>query len=135
MVQAEIDRNRDRIVALSKDIMAHPETGFQEERTAARVQSVFKEMGLEFRSGLAHTGVKARMKGRSVGPTIGVLGELDAIITPDSPVADPATGAAHGCGHNAQIASMAGAGIGLQPIMKYLDGDVVLFAVPAEECI
>ena len=45
------------------------------------------------------------------------------------------TGAAHACGHHAQIASMLGAGMGLQPLMGQLDGDVVLFAVPAEECI
>lgn len=135
MVQAEIDRQADRIVGLSSEILAHPETGFFEQQTSARVQRVFGEMGLRFQSGLARTGVKARMSGRSSGPTVGILGELDSIITPDSPVADPVTGAAHGCGHNAQIASMIGAGLGLQPIMKYLDGDVALFAVPAEECI
>ena len=75
------------------------------------------------------------MSGGKPGPTVGILGELDAILVPESPVADAQTGAAHGCGHNAQIASMTGAGLGLQPIMQYLDGDVMLFAVPAEECI
>jgi len=134
-VVLEIDRRAKDIIALSADIMGHPETGFFEARTSEHVQKKFREMGLEFESQLARTGVKARMTGRKPGPTVGILGELDAILTPDSPVADPSTGAAHGCGHNAQIASMIGAGLGLQPIMKDLDGDVVLFAVPAEECI
>lgn len=135
LVSAEIDRRADEIIALSTDILRNPETGFFEERTSAVVQQVFREMGLSFAHGLARTGVKARMTGRKPGPTVGILGELDSILTPDSPVADPKTGAAHGCGHNAQIASMVGAGLGLQPFMKHLDGDVVLFAVPAEECI
>ncbi|MCO5159156.1 MAG: amidohydrolase [Aquamicrobium sp.] len=134
-VCAEIDRRADEIVALSSGILADPETGFFEERTSRIVQEKFRDMGLAFESGLARTGVKARMRGGSDGPTVGILGELDAILTPDSPVANPATGAAHGCGHNAQIASMIGAGIGLQTVMEHLDGDVVLFAVPAEECI
>src|SRR5919199_1271711 len=80
-------------------------------------------------------GVKARMKGRSPGPTVGILGELDSLIVSDHPLADPVTHAAHACGHNAQVASMLGAGMGLQAVMDELDGDVVLFAVPAEEYI
>lgn len=132
---AEIDRRTSEIIALSADILAHPETGFFETRTSTVVQQIFGSMGLAFEAKLARTGVKARMSGRKPGPTVGILGELDAILVPESPVADPQTGAAHGCGHNAQIASMVGAGFGLQPIMQHLDGDVVLFAVPAEECI
>ncbi len=134
-VKAEIDRRAGEIIDISTDILAHPETGFFEARTSEVVQKKFGEMGLAFTPELARTGVKARMRGRKAGPTVGILGELDSIITPDSPVADPDTGAAHGCGHNAQIASMIGAGLGLQAVMHHLDGDVVLFAVPAEECI
>jgi len=132
---SEIDRRANEIIALSADILAHPETGFFETRTSEVVQQIFGGMGLPFESKLARTGVKARMSGGKRGPTVGILGELDAILVPDSPVADAQTGAAHACGHNAQIASMIGAGFGLQPIMQHLDGDVVLFAVPAEECI
>ncbi len=131
----EIDRRAAEIIDISTRIMAQPELGFFEERTARVVAETFAEMGLQCRTGLARTGVKTRLHGRSAGPTLGILGELDAIITPDSPIADASTGAAHGCGHNAQIASMIGAGLGLQLVMDELDGDVVLFAVPAEECI
>jgi amidohydrolase len=134
-VCAEIDRWAERITALSDDIMRHPETGYQETRTAALVTEQFRAMGLEPAGGLARTGVKARMHGRSSAVTAAVLGELDALVIPGHPHADPQTGAAHACGHNAQIASMIGAGLGLQAVMDQLDGDVVLFAVPAEECV
>jgi amidohydrolase len=134
-VIAEIDRNAERITALSDEIMRHPETGFREHETARRIAEQFRAMGVPFREGLAGTGVKARLSGRSGGPAVAVLGELDSLIISDHPHADPGTGAAHACGHNAQLASMIGAGLGLQAVLDELDGDVVLFAVPAEECI
>lgn len=135
MVDAEITRRSDEIVRLSTRLLEQPETGFFEFESAQLVEQQFADMGLPFQGGLARTGVKARLPGRIRGLTVGILGELDALMTPDSPVADPTTGAAHCCGHHAQVASMIGAGLGLQPIMQHLDGDVVLFAVPAEECI
>ena len=134
-VCAEIERRAEDIVRISEHIMRHPESGFREVRTAQYVCGELDRMGLAYRSGLALTGVKARMSGRTSGPTVGILGELDSLIVSDHPYADPVTGAAHACGHFAQIASMLGAGMGLQPVMGQLDGDVVLFAVPAEECI
>jgi amidohydrolase len=134
-VCAEIDRQADRIIGISKHILAHPEIGFCETKTASYVADQFADMGLQYRSGLALTGVKARMKGRRSALTVGILGEMDSLLAPDSPVADAETGAAHCCGHNAQVASMVGAGLGLQAVMNELDGGVVLFAVPAEECI
>lgn len=135
LVQEEIDRRADDIVRVSAAIQAHPETGFFEHRTADVVAGEFREMGLSVETQLARTGVKATMRGHSDGPTVGILGELDSLIVPDSPVADPVTGAAHCCGHNAQVASMIGAGLGLQPVMEHLAGNVALLAVPAEECI
>ncbi|MDR7302581.1 amidohydrolase [Haloactinomyces albus] len=134
-VCAEIDRQAERIVAFGDEIMRNPETGFREHDTARRVIKQFVDMGLEYRSGLAGTGVKARMPGRSRRRTVSILGELDSLLISDHPYADPGTGAAHACGHNAMAASMLGAGLGLQPVMDELDGDVVLFGVPAEECI
>ena len=130
---AEIDRRKGEIVAISEHIMRHPEAGYREARTAEYVAGWFGRMGLGFREGLALTGVKARLRGRSRGTTVAVLGELDSLIVAEHPLADPATHAAHACGHNAQVASIIGAGMGLQAVMDELDGDVVFFAVPAEE--
>ena len=65
------------------------------------------------------------------------MGELDALVVPDHPRADSATGAAHACGHNAQIAGMLGAAMGLVRVnaAEHLSGNVVFFAVPAEEYV
>ncbi len=128
-----VESSRDRLIELSADLQRHPETGYREERGAAVVADWFTGMGLPFETGLSRTGVKARMTGGSSGPTAAVLGELDALLLPGHPLADPATGAAHACGHHAQVASMLGAAVGLAAVREQLDGDVVFFAVPAEE--
>lgn len=134
-VCAEIDRRSQEIVAISDHVMRNPETGYREVRTAAFVADHLEQMGLQPRTGLALTGVKARMSGRSSGLTVAIMGELDSLVSAEHPFADPQTHAAHCCGHNAMIGSMIGAGYGLQTVMDQLDGDVVLFAVPAEEGI
>src|ERR1700726_2180108 len=94
-------------------------------------------LGLMPQTGLALTGVKGRIRGRVPGPRLALIGELDSLRTSDHPLADPHTGAAHSCGHNAQIAGMLGVAMGLSAIgaTEHLAGELVFFAVPAEEFI
>lgn len=134
---AAIKARRADIEAIASAIFAEPELGFKENKTSAKVQAAFKELGLEFTTGWGLTGVKARMKGGKPGKTVAVLGELDAIICRQHPNADPATGAAHCCGHHVQIANMLAVGWALKDsgVLDELAGDVVLFAVPAEEYV
>lgn len=135
LVAQEIDASAQWIEEVSGHIMRNPESGYREFQTAQYVQDQFDDMGVNYRAGLARTGVKAQLKGRKPGPSVAILGEMDSLIMPGHPFADPETNAAHACGHNAQIASMLGAGRALKTVINHLDGNVVLFAVPAEECI
>ncbi len=132
-----IDSARDRIVEIGEAIMDTPELGFKEHRTADRVRETLEELGLELEDGLAITGVKAVLRGGQPGPTVALMGELDALQVPGHPRADPETGAAHACGHNAQIAGLMGAAMGLTQsgVAEQLAGNVVFFAVPAEEYV
>lgn len=132
-----VDRHADAIIDLGETILRNPETGFNEVKTAALVAQRMNALGLAPRTGLALTGVKGRLSGRAPGPRLGLIGELDSLRTSEHPLADPATGAAHSCGHNAQIAGMLGAAIALTDakIADHLTGEIVFFAVPAEEFI
>jgi len=136
-VCAAIDSNAAKIAAYAEDVAKEPELGFKETKTAAKMAAVFDELGIEYRAGLAITGVKGRVHGGKKGPTIAVIGELDAIGCADSPLANPLTGAAHACGHNIQQAAMIGAAYGLvkSGVLADLAGDVVFFGVPAEEYV
>ena len=109
--------------------------GYKEHKTAALVKAELEKLGIEPECSLAVTGVKGRMAGASSGVTVAVMGELDAVTCATNPDANPETGAAHACGHNAQIAAMLGAAMGLSAVREYLDGDVCFFAVPAEEFV
>jgi amidohydrolase len=130
-----IDRRADQIISLGETIRHNPELGFKEVKTARLVEHTLKELGLSPQTGLALTGVRAALPGAKAGPTLALLGELDGLVVSDHPLADPETGAAHACGHNAQIAGLLGAVIGLldSKALPHLAGRVVAFAVPAEE--
>ncbi len=136
-VAAAIDRHQDEIIAIAERIWRDPELGFKEFRTAQIVMEEFGRLDLPQRSGLAITGVKAIADSGKPGPTVAIIGELDSILVADHPSANPETGAAHCCGHNAQIANMLGAGIALieSGVMAELSGRVALMAVPAEEYV
>ncbi len=131
-----IDRAGDKIAAYAESVMKEPELGYKEVKTAAKTAALMKEIGLPVEEGLAITGVRATLQG-DAGPTIAILGELDAIGCPEAEFANPETGAAHACGHNHQLAAMMGAAFGLAALYKEckLPGKVVFFAVPAEEYV
>ena len=128
---------QDRLRMLASAIMDEPELGYKEHKTSQKVQDMFTELGIPFTTGHAITGVKGRLQGGKSKKTVAMIGELDAIVCHRHPKADPLTGAAHCCGHNVQIANLFAVAIGLQAegVMEALGGDVVLFAVPAEEMI
>lgn len=131
-----IDKNRETILSFARDIQNHPELGFEEERTAERVEKLFGRLGLEVKTGLARTGVRGDLPEKK-GPNVTILGELDGILCRSHFLADPKTGAAHACGHHAQLAAMAGAAMALceREVRASLDGNVTFFAVPAEEYV
>ena len=130
-----IERHADALIGMGETIRHQPELGFKELKTAALVAKMFEDLRVPHRSGLAITGVKAELKGAKPGPTLGLIGELDALVVSGHPLADPITGAAHACGHNAQVTAVVGATMALVETgaMQHLAGRIVPFAVPAEE--
>lgn len=132
-----IDSHRDRIIELGDSIFAEPETGWKEFKTADKIKKVFLSLGLSTVDKQCITGVIAQVKGKEKKLKVAVMGELDALLVPDSPNADPTTGAAHMCGHNCMIAALSGVAyaLGDHSISEQLSGDVALMAVPAEEFI
>ena len=132
-----IDSKADELTALAKTILKNPEPGFREVKTAMLVAQQFGALGMQPRSGLGVTGVRADASGTSPGPTVAVLGELDSLIVSDHPHANPDTGAAHACGHHCQIAMMLGAAKALtnSDVLTSLAGRIAFMAVPAEEYI
>ena len=135
---AAIESNKQDIIEIAQDVLSHPEAGFSEIKTSRLVERKFEELGVQHQSGLALTGVKGRITaGGGPGPKVAIISELDSLIVNDHPFADQETGAAHACGHNCQIGMMMGAIVGLlaPEVLGQLSGEIIPFAVPAEEFI
>jgi len=136
-IVARIDARAQTIVDLGETIFRNPETGYKEFETAGRVQAALERLGLKVRTGLGITGLRAEIDTGRPGPTVALLGELDALVVPGHPNANPTTNAAHACGHNAQVAGMVGAAMALtdREVIGQLSGRIVFMAVPAEEFV
>lgn len=136
-VSQVIDENREKIIELGKKIYENPELGYKENFATELVADTLKEIGLDPKKNDNLTGCNALAEGKSAGPKIAVMGEIDAILVQDHPDADPETGAVHACGHNIQTAVMFGTALGLNLANAFenLSGSVKFMAVPAEEYV
>jgi amidohydrolase len=119
-----IDELADRLVAVSRDIHAHPELAFQEHHAAGLLCDTLDEAGLEAERGVftLETAFEARLPTRGDGPTVAILAEYDAL-----------PGIGHACGHNLIATAALGATLGLQAVADALPGTVRLIGTPAEE--
>lgn len=135
-IVALIEEHKQEIIEFAKDIYTHAELGYKEFETAKKFAEAMKKLGLHTREQLAVTGVKAYInEEKKENVSLALIGELDALRIPNHKYANPETQAAHCCGHHAQMAGIFGAAIALsdETIRKEMDGQVILFAVPAEE--
>jgi amidohydrolase len=138
-VLEEIDRNAAHLIEnVGEPVYRDPELGFKEFKTAKIVGREFSRLGLAFDEQIAITGLKTTVSaGGGAGPNVAVIGELDSVLVADHEFANPETGAAHCCGHNAQITTMLGVANGLlkSGVLDELAGRVTFIAVPAEEYV
>jgi amidohydrolase len=125
----------DEILALRRDLHAHPELGHHEVRTTQVVADRLTVAGLTPRL-LPGTGVICDIGGS--GPLIALRADLDALPLPDRsgrPWTSTVDGVAHACGHDVHTAGLLGAGLALTDLDRAgrLPGRVRLIFQPAEE--
>lgn len=110
---AEIEAILPDLVALRRDIHAHPELGFCEHRTAGRIAEELRSLGIEVHEGIGTTGLVGVLKGRREGArTLGLRADMDALPIDEQtnlPWASTHPGAFHGCGHDGHVAMLLGA--------------------------
>ncbi|UFN48533.1 M20 family metallopeptidase [Roseomonas sp. OT10] len=131
-----LDALQPELVAIRRDIHAHPETAFEESRTAALVAGKLREWGLEVTEGLGGTGVVATLKGRRPGQrAIGLRADMDALFIPEAtgkPYASTVEGKMHACGHDGHTTMLLGAARVLAEDPDF-GGTVAFIFQPAEE--
>lgn len=124
----------EEICAFGDRILATPELGYKETKTSAFAAEKLTALGLTVQH-FARTGLKAMLAGGSDGPCVGIISEPDAVVCFGHPHADAQSGAAHACGHHAQMAAAYGAVLALitSGVLPELSGRVALLVTPAEE--
>lgn len=132
-----VEKHKQLILDVERYVWEHPETGYKEFETSKYMADVFEGLGYSLTYADGITGFYTTLDTGKPGPTVLILGELDSIICPDHPEANPVTGAVHSCGHNAQCAALVGVAAALKEpgIKEELCGIIKLCAVPAEELL
>ena len=136
-IKTAVEKHRKLIFDAEEFIWQHPETGYKEVMTSKYMEDLFRSLGYDPVCAEDLTGFYTRIDTGRPGPEILVLAEMDSIICPTHPNADPVTGAAHSCGHHAQCAAMAGIAAALKEpgMLDGLSGSIRLCLVPAEELL
>ncbi|MCK8785817.1 M20 family metallopeptidase [Roseomonas sp. NAR14] len=127
-----------RLVALRRDIHAHPELGFEETRTAGIVAAELARLGIPHRGGYGGTGILGVIEGGRPGPTLAIRADLDALPIHEETGLDYAStveGRMHACGHDLHTATLLGVAAVLRDLAPRLAGRVLLVFQPAEETL
>ena len=124
------------LTAIRRDIHRHPETAFEERRTAQIVADKLQSWGIEVHRGLATTGVVGTLKGKRPGQkTIGLRADMDALHLQEKNEFDYASVHAnkmHACGHDGHTTMLLGAAKHLAAAPDFA-GTVHFIFQPAEE--
>nr|WP_295081961.1 M20 aminoacylase family protein [uncultured Roseateles sp.] len=131
----DILQNAAGIATLRRDIHAHPELCFQEERTANLIAKALTEWGIPVHRGLGKTGVVGIVKNGTSNRAVGLRADIDALpMTEHNKFAHASTfpGKMHACGHDGHTAMLLSAA---QHLAKHrnFDGTIYLVFQPAEE--
>lgn len=127
-----------RLIALRRDLHAHPEVAFGEVRTAGVVAAELTRLGIPHRTGVGQTGVVATIAGARPGPTLLLRGDMDALPIEERtglPYASRNPGLMHACGHDMHTAMLLGAAEILHGLAANVAGTVRLVFQPAEEIL
>ncbi|MQA86085.1 MAG: amidohydrolase [Streptosporangiales bacterium] len=117
-----VEGRGDDLLALSHDLHAHPEVGFEEHRSVRAVAELLEGSGHEAEVGAYGLPTALRAVAGEGAPRLAVLAEYDAL-----------PGIGHGCGHNIICTTAVGAFLALAEYVGELGGTVELIGTPAEE--
>ncbi|MEW8972700.1 MAG: M20 family metallopeptidase [Tissierellaceae bacterium] len=129
------NKYRDYIIDLRREFHMYPESSWEEVRTSSRVKEELDKLEIPYIS-IAGTGVLATIKGKKIGKTVALRGDMDALETTetnDIPYKSKHHGKMHACGHDGHTAMLIGAANILNDIRDEINGTIHLIFQPAEE--
>lgn len=144
-VSSQINGMYPQLDAIYKDLHAHPEIAFQEQRTAAKLAAEMRAIGFEVTEKVGKTGIVALYK-NGAGPTVLVRTELDGLPMEEKSGYAYASKAhalldgkdtmvAHSCGHDVHMTAWLGAARALVALKSQWKGTLMFIGQPAEETV
>ncbi len=134
-LSSSIDNAMPELIAIRRDLHAHPELGLEETRTSTFIARHLAELGYEVTTGLAKTGVVGTLRNGSGSRSIGIRADIDALPILEETGLDYASktsGLMHACGHDGHTTMLLGAARALAERRNF-DGTIHLIFQPAEE--
>ncbi len=139
-----VERLAPEAIRQREQIHQNPELSNREVQTAALVATHLRGLGIDVRTGVAHTGVVGILKGGRPGPVVAVRADMDALPvteTTDLPFRSAArgnylgrdVGVSHACGHDVHVAAALGTASVLAGLRDRMAGTVMFIFQPAEE--
>ncbi|KTR98240.1 MULTISPECIES: M20 metallopeptidase family protein [Pantoea] len=135
-ISARSESMQAHLIAIRRDIHAHPELGFDTVRTAAIVEQELLRLGLTPQTGVGRTGVMVDITGAQPGKTVLLRADMDALPIHEQtglPFSSIWPGKMHACGHDIHTATLLGVAAILADLRSQLLGTVRLIFQPAEE--
>ena len=123
------------MIALRHDLHAHPELGFEEERTSAVVAAQLEEAGITVQRGLGRTGVVGTLQVGNGTRVIALRADMDALAMPELtglPYQSLVPNTMHACGHDGHTVMLLAAARHLARTRQF-SGTVHFVFQPAEE--
>ncbi len=134
-IPARISNDLPFLTSLRRDLHAHPELGFEEERTSGIVARLLEAAGIVVHRGLGGTGVVGTLQIGNGTRAIGLRADMDALAMPETaerPYRSTVPGKMHACGHDGHTAMLLGAARYLAETRSF-SGTVHFIFQPAEE--
>ena len=136
------ETQRETSLAWLQELHRHPETGFEETRTAAFIADRLRGLGYDVATGLAGTGVVGTLHGQHAtserpGRCVAFRAELDALPMQEKAklaYASQDPNRFHGCGHDGHMVTALTAAAYLAEHRGF-DGTVRFIFQPAEELL
>jgi len=126
------------LIAVRRDLHAHPELAFQEQRTAGVVARELARLGIACQTGVGRTGVVGTIEGGRPGPMLAIRGDMDALPIAERTglaFASENPGVMHACGHDVHTSTLLGVAAALKRLAPDMAGSVRLLFQPAEEIL
>lgn len=134
-IKREVGQFIGELIALRRDLHAHPELGYEEFRTSEIISQYLRACGLDTKK-VAKTGIVGLLRGGKPGPTVLLRADMDALALQemnDIPYKSKHEGKMHACGHDGHVAMLLVAAKILAKYREKISGNVKFVFQPNEE--